>query len=188
VAGLLQSAQAELSEAVSTLRRYADRVDLDPARLVEVERRMEAVMASARKYRVQPGELPALLAGWQQRLAALDASADLAGLAGRADAAQADYRRLAAQLSAGRQRVAGEMGVAVSALMQQLALASGRFEVALLPLAEGTANGLEQVEFRVGGLAGQEAKALAKVASGGELSRISLAIQVLTSRPPVCRH
>jgi DNA repair protein RecN (Recombination protein N) len=182
VAGLLQSAQAELSEAISTLRRYADRVDLDPARLAEVERRMEAVMASARKYRVQPGELPALLADWQQRLAALEASADLAGLAARAEAAQADYRRLAAQLSAGRQRVAGEMGAAVSALMQQLALASGRFEVALLPLVEGTVNGLEQVEFRVGGLAGQEAKALAKVASGGELSRISLAIQVLTSR------
>lgn len=182
VAGLLQSAQAELSEAISTLRRYADRVDLDPARLAEVERRMEAVLASARKYRVQPGELPALLADWQQRLAALDASADLAGLAARADAAQADYRRLATQLSAGRQRVAGEMGAAVSALMQQLALASGRFEVALLPLADGTANGLEQVEFRVGGLAGTEAKPLAKVASGGELSRISLAIQVLTSR------
>lgn len=182
VAGLLQSAQAELSEAISTLRRYADRVDLDPARLAEVERRMEAVLASARKYRVQPGELPALLADWQQRLAALDASADLAGLAARADAAQADYRRLATQLSSGRQRVAGEMGAAVSALMQQLALASGRFEVALLPLADGTANGLEQVEFRVGGLAGTEAKPLAKVASGGELSRISLAIQVLTSR------
>ena len=182
VAGLLQSAQAELGEAISTLRRYADRVDLDPARLAEVERRMEAVLASARKYRVQPGELPGLLADWQQRLAALDASADLAGLAARADAAQAEYHRLATQLSAGRQRVAGEMGVAVSALMQQLALASGRFEVALLPLAEGTVNGLEQVEFRVGGLAGQEAKALAKVASGGELSRISLAIQVLTSR------
>lgn len=182
VAGLLQSAQAELTEAISTLRRYADRVDLDPARLAEVERRMEAVLASARKYRVQPGELPALLADWQQRLAALNASADLAGLAARADAAQADYRRLATQLSAGRQRVAGEMGVAVSALMQQLALASGRFEVALLPLADGTANGLEQIEFRVGGLAGTEAKPLAKVASGGELSRISLAIQVLTSR------
>ena len=182
VAGLLQSAQAELGEAISTLRRYADRVDLDPARLAEVERRMEAVLASARKYRVQPGELPALLADWQQRLAALDASADLAGLAAKADAAQAEYHRLATQLSAGRQRVACEMDAAVSALMQQLALASGRFEVALLPLAEGTVNGLEQVEFRVGGLAGQEAKALAKVASGGELSRISLAIQVLTSR------
>ncbi|HQU80596.1 MAG TPA: DNA repair protein RecN [Azonexus sp.] len=182
VAGLLQSAQAELAEAVSTLRRYADRVDLDPARLAEVERRMEAVLACARKYRVQAAELPALLADWQVRLAALNASADLAGLSARVDAARAEFLRLAELLSAGRRRVAGEMGAAVSALMQQLALASGRFEVALLPLTEGAAYGLEQVEFRVGGLAGQEAKPLAKVASGGELSRISLAIQVLTSR------
>ena len=182
VAGLLQSAQAELTEAVSTLRRYVDRVDLDPARLAEVERRMEAVLACARKYRVQPGDLPALLADWQARLAALNASADLAGLSARVDAARAEFLRLAELLSAGRRRVAGDMGAAVSVLMQQLALASGRFEVALLPLAEGAAYGLEQVEFRVGGLAGQEAKPLAKVASGGELSRISLAIQVLTSR------
>ena len=182
VAGLLQSAQAELTEAVTTLRRYVDRVDLDPARLAEVERRMEAVLACARKYRVQPAELPALLADWQARLAALNASADLAGLSARVDAARAEFLRLAELLSAGRRRVAGEMGAAVSALMQQLALASGRFEVALLPLAEGAAYGLEQVEFRVGGLAGQEAKPLAKVASGGELSRISLAIQVLSSR------
>ena len=182
VGGRLQSAQAELTEAVSTLRRYVDRVDLDPARLAEVERRMEAVLACARKYRVQPGDLPALLADWQARLAALNASADLAGLSARVDAARAEFLRLAELLSAGRRRVAGDMGAAVSVLMQQLALASGRFEVALLPLAEGAAYGLEQVEFRVGGLAGQEAKSLAKVASGGELSRISLAIQVLTSR------
>ena len=182
VAGLLQSAQAELTEAVSTLRRYVDRVDLDPARLAEVVGRMEAVLAGARKYRVQSGDLPALLADWQARLAALNASVDLAGLSTRVDAARAEFLRLAELLSAGRRRVAGDMGAAVSVLMQQLALASGRFEVALLPLAEGAAYGLEQVEFRVGGLAGQEAKPLAKVASGGELSRISLAIQVLTSR------
>ena len=159
VSGLLQSASAELAEAVSMLRRYADRVDLDPARLAEVERRMEAVLASARKYRVQPAELPALLADWQARLATLAAAVDLDALSARVAAAQAEYLNLARELSAGRQRAAGEMGAAVSALMQQLALASGRFEVALLPLAEGTANGLEQVEFRVGGLAGQEAEA-----------------------------
>jgi DNA repair protein RecN (Recombination protein N) len=182
VSGLLQSASAELAEAVSTLRRYADRVDLDPARLVEIERRMEAVLACARKYRVQPNELPGLLAGWQARLATLAAAADIDALAARVEAVQADYLNLARALSVGRQRAAGEMGAAVSALMQQLALASGRFEVVLLPLVEGAACGLEQVEFRVGGLAGAEAKPLAKVASGGELSRISLAIQVLTSR------
>ena len=154
VSGLLQSAQAELGEAISILRRYADRVDLDPARLAEVERRMEAVLACARKYRVQAAELPGLLVGWQARLATLNAAADLDALAARVATAHAEYLGYARELSAGRQRVAAEMGAAVSALMQQLALASGRFEVALLPLAEGAAYGLEQVEFRVGGLAG----------------------------------
>ena len=182
VSGLLGSAQAELAEAVSTLRRYAGRVDLDPARLAEVERRMEAVLACARKYRAQPAELPGLLAGWQARLETLNESADLDALAARVEGLHAEYLRHARELSAGRQRVAGEMAAAVSALMQKLALASGRFEVGLLALAEGSVYGLEQVEFRVGGLAGLEAKPLAKVASGGELSRISLAIQVLTSR------
>jgi len=191
VAALIGSVQAELSDAVSTLRRYADRADLDPARLAEVERRMDAVMSHARKYRVQPEALPGLLAEWRQRLAELDESADLAALETRLAAARRDYLALAEKLSAGRQAAAGEMGLAVSEIMRQLALSSGRFELALNPVGEaaapgeflrGGACGLEQVEFRIGGLAGNEAKPLAKVASGGELSRISLAIQVLTSR------
>ncbi len=182
VAELIASVQAELSEAVSTLRRYADRVDLDPSRLAEVERRMDAVMAHARKYRVQPAELPGLLAGWQQRLAELDESADLAALETRVAAAKAAYLKLAEGLSASRHKAAKEMGKAVSEVMRQLALSSGRFEVALPVVDGGAVYGLEQVEFRIGGLAGNDAKPLAKVASGGELSRISLAIQVLTSR------
>lgn len=182
VAGLVQSVQAELSEAVSTLRRYVDRVDVDPARLAVVERRIEAVLASARKYRVQPEMLPGLLTGWQQRLAALDASTDLAALEARAAAARHEYMVKAAEISAQRVKTADEMGAAVSAVMHQLALSSSHFEVALLPVENAAVYGLEQVEFRIGGLAGNEAKSLAKVASGGELSRISLAIQVLTSR------
>jgi DNA repair protein RecN (Recombination protein N) len=182
VAALVASVQAELSEAVSTLRRYADRVDLDPSRLAEIERRMDAVMSNARKYRVPPQELPGLLAGWKKRLAELDASTDLAALESRVAAAREVFLKLAATLSVGRKAAAVEMGQAVSAVMRQLALSSGRFEVALLPVDGGAAYGLEQVEFRIGGLAGNEAKPLAKVASGGELSRISLAIQVLTSR------
>lgn len=182
VAGLLDSVQAELSEAVSSLRRYADRVDLDPERLTEVERRMDAVMGAARKFRVQPPELPGLLAGWKRRLGELEASADLAALQSRVAAAQATFTKLAGELSRGRQAAALEMGGRVSEIMRQLALSSGRFEVALLPVEGGAVYGLEQVEFRIGGLAGNEAKPLAKVASGGELSRISLAIQVLTSR------
>jgi DNA repair protein RecN (Recombination protein N) len=182
VAALIGSVQAELSDAVSTLRRYADRADLDPARLAQVERRMDAVMSHARKYRVQPAELPALLAGWRQRLAELDESADLAALETKVAAARKDYLAQAEKLSGGRKKAATEMGLAVSEIMRQLALSSGRFEVALIPVADGAVYGLEQVEFRIGGLAGNEAKPLAKVASGGELSRISLAIQVLTSR------
>ena len=182
VAGLLGSVQAELAEAVSSLRRYADRVDLDPSRLAEVERRVDAIMTHARKFRVPPDELPALLARWRQRLGELEASADLAALEDRMAAARAEYLSLAEALSVARHKAAAGMGAAVSDLMRQLALSSGRFEVALLPVAEGAVYGLEQVEFRIGGLAGSEARPLAKVASGGELSRISLAIQVLTSR------
>mgnify|MGYP002776315115 CR=1 FL=1 len=182
VAELVASVQTELSEAVSTLRRYADRVDLDPSRLAEVERRMDAVMANARKYRVQPPELPKLLASWQARLAALEASADLESLQAKVSIAQQAYQAKADELSSGRRQAAAAMGQAVSEVMRQLALSSGRFEVALLPVENGAVYGLEQVEFRIGGLAGNEAKSMAKVASGGELSRISLAIQVLTSR------
>ena len=182
VAALVQSVQAELSEAVSTLRRYADRVDVDPARLAVVERRIEAVLAAARKYRVQPEALPGLLAGWQQRLAALDASTDVAGLEARVAAARSEYTLKAAEISAGRRQTADAMSRTVSEVMHQLALSSSRFEVALLPIENGAVYGQEQVEFRIGGLAGNAAKSLAKVASGGELSRISLAIQVLTSR------
>jgi DNA repair protein RecN (Recombination protein N) len=182
VAVLVQSVQAELSEAVSTLRRYVDRVDIDPVRLAEVERRIDAVLSAARKYRVQPEELSGLLLGWQQRLATLVASSDLDALAVSCATASEKYQAQALVISAGRRTAATEMGVAVSEVMRQLALSSGRFEVALLPLEAGAVYGLEQVEFRIAGLSGNDAKPLAKVASGGELSRISLAIQVLTSR------
>lgn len=182
VARLVQSAQAELAEAVSSLRRYTDRVDLDPARLAEVERRLDAVHGCARKYRVQPEELPGLLAGWQVRLAELNETADLAAMEAKVAVLHGEFLARAKQLSAGRRKTAADLAKAVTALMRQLALASGSLEVALVPVPDGAAYGLEQVEFRVSGLAGTDAKPLAKVVSGGELSRISLAIQVVTSR------
>lgn len=182
VAQLVQSAEAELAEAVSALRRYADRVDLDPARLAEVERRLEAVMGCARKFRALPEELPELLSRWQQRLAELGEAGDLAALQARVDAARQQYDKDAAKLSKARAKAAKALGDEVSQGMQELALGGGRFEIALVPVAGGNAHGLENIEFRIGGLAGSEARSLAKVASGGELSRISLAIQVVTSR------
>lgn len=183
---VLQSAQAEISEVVSILRRYADRVELDPDRLHEIEARQEAILALARKHRVHldtlPDALPDLLARLQQRHAELEAVADVETLGAKTNAAQQAYAALASKLSAGRQKTATTLGTAVSKQMQQLALASGRFEVALTALPEGSANGNEQVEFRIAGLAANEARPLAKVASGGELSRISLALQVVASQ------
>ena len=182
VAALLQSAQAELAEAVSALRRYADRVDLDPQRLGEAERRIEAVHGCARKFRSPPDDLPALLERWQARLSVLGESADIAALEARVAAARKQYEALARDLSKRRGKAADALGLDVSRVMQQLALGGGRFEVGLVPVEAGSAYGQEQVEFRIAGLAGNESRALAKVASGGELSRISLAIQVVTSQ------
>ncbi len=182
VAALLQSAQAELAEAVSALRRYEDRVDLDPQRLLVVENRIEAVLGCARKFRAGADELPALLVRWQERLAVLAESADIAALEVRVTAAGRRYDDVAKKLSSRRATAAKTLSTEVSRVMQQLALGNGRFEIVLLPVVGGAACGLEQVEFCVAGLSDSEPRALAKVASGGELSRISLAIQVVTSQ------
>ena len=182
VGALLHSAQTELAEAVSALRRYADRVDLDPQRLGEVESRIDAVLSCARKYRTVPDELPDLLERWQGRLSVLGETADVAALEEKVQTARKHYEALAGKLSKARAAAAIALGKDVSKVMQQLALAGGRFDVALFPVVAGSANGNEQIEFRISGLAGTDARALAKVVSGGELSRISLAIQVVTSQ------
>ncbi len=182
VGTLLHSAQTELAEAVSALRRYADRVDLDPQRLGEVESRIDAVLSCARKYRTVPDKLPDLLERWQGRLSVLGETADVAALEEKVQTARKHYEALAGKLSKARAAAAIALGKDVSKVMQQLALAGGRFDVALLPVVAGSANGNEQIEFRISGLAGTDARALAKVVSGGELSRISLAIQVVTSQ------
>ena len=182
VGALLHSAQTELAEAVSALRRYADRVDLDPQRLSEVESRIDAVLSCARKYRTVPDELPELLERWQGRLSVLGETADVVALEEKVQTARKRYETLAGKLTKARAAAAIALGKDVSKVMQQLALAGGRFDVALLPVVAGSANGNEQVEFRISGLAGTDARALAKVVSGGELSRISLAIQVVTSQ------
>ncbi|MES2772231.1 MAG: DNA repair protein RecN [Pseudomonadota bacterium] len=188
VTQLIQSAQAELGEAVSALHRYADHLEADPARLNEVEQAIDAVLNCARKFRTTPEALPALLERWQQRLEQLSAASDLTQLEAEAKTLGNTYQQLAQRLSAARATAAVALGSAVTEAMQQLALNGGRFEIALCPLAQnaqgevGSAYGLEQIEFRIAGLAGNEARPLAKVASGGELSRISLAIQVVTSQ------
>ena len=179
---LLATADANLSEAIHTLRHYADRVELDPERLAEVERRMDDVYRMARKYRVEPEQLPAKLASWQARLAELGGDEGLEALEAAVAAAEAGYYQVANALRVARTKAAAELGKQVSEQMQGLAMSGSRFEIALLPLDVPAAFGLEQVEYQVAPHAGAPARSMAKVASGGELSRISLALQVVTSQ------
>jgi DNA repair protein RecN (Recombination protein N) len=181
VAELLSDAAIRLEEAAHALRRYQDHVDLDPARLSEVEQRIEAIVGAARKYRVQPEGLPGLLVAQQARLAEIRELVDPAALRAREEAAQRVYSARAKQLSEARQAAANTLSAAVSDAMQDLAMAGGRFEVVLLPEPAGTANGFERIEFQVAANPHQAMRPLAKVASGGELSRIGLAIQVIAS-------
>ncbi|SFN10156.1 DNA repair protein RecN (Recombination protein N) [Formivibrio citricus] len=179
---LLAGAEAQLAEAVSALRHYADRLELDPERLAEVEARMDAVFRMARKYRVEPEQLPARLASWRERLEELGGSAGLDALRASVARAESHYRKLASQLSEQRRAAAAKLAAAVTGELQHLALAGSRFEIALNLLEKPAAFGLEQVEFLVANHASAPAKPMAKIASGGELSRISLALQVITSQ------
>ncbi|MDR2688565.1 MAG: DNA repair protein RecN [Azoarcus sp.] len=178
---LVAAAAIEADEALHALRRYRERLDLDPQRLGELERRIGAVTDVARKYRVTPETLPELQAGWRARLDSLETNADPARLAAAEAAACAAFNEVAGRLSAARAPAAAALSATISEAMQSLAMAGGRFEVALIA-GEPSAHGVETVEFRVAANAGQEPRSLAKVVSGGELSRIGLAIQVMTSR------
>jgi DNA repair protein RecN (Recombination protein N) len=179
---MLESAQNELQEAVYALRHYQERLDADPARMRQQEQRIADVMEAARKYRTKPEQLPQKLAEFTQRLEELGGSADLDALAKQDEAAQQSYLAAAKKLSAARGKAAKALSDEITTAMQTLAMQGGQFAVALLPLAEGNAHGLESVELQVSANPGSPLRSLAKVASGGELSRISLAIQVAASR------
>ena len=181
VVEVLQGAQAQLQDAAHSLHAYLGRSEPDPQRLAELDARLSSWMSLARRYRRPPAELPALLEGWKQELRSLDAAADLDGLQTAQERAQAAWRAEAQRIGKLRRAAAPKLGAAVTQAMQQLGMAGGRFEVALVPTDAPQAFGLEQVEFRVAGHAGSSPRPLAKVASGGELSRLALAIAVSTS-------
>jgi len=178
----LESAQIQIDEAVHGLNRYLQKLDLDPVRLSEVEERMQALHGVARKYRTEADELPKLLLDTIERLEALTASQNIEALRERVKQEELAYLKQAKQLSQKRSKAALDLGKQVTTAMQDLSMAGGQLEIALLPLAEGGAHGLEQIEFLVAGHAGSTPRSLAKVASGGELARISLAISVITSK------
>ncbi|MDL5031706.1 DNA repair protein RecN [Pelomonas sp. APW6] len=179
----LQGAQAQLQDAAHTLGTYLHGAELEPERLQQLDERLSAWMQLARRYRRQPAELPALHQEWKAELARLDAATDLDALERQLAAARKDYDTQARLLGKARQVAAPRLAAAVTQAMQQLGMAGGAFEIALLPQAEPQSFGLESAEFLVAGHAGSTPRPLAKVASGGELSRIALAIAVTT-----CQH
>ncbi len=179
---MIESAQNDLQEAVYALRHYPQKVDVDPQKLLEQEQRMAAVVDASRKYRVIPEQLPEVLQCIVARLDDLGSDADLAALAQQASVAREQYLSAAKKLGAARKKAAEKLSREITAAMQTLAMQGGNFVVALKPLAEGNAQGLEALEFQVAINPGLPLRSLAKVASGGELSRISLAIQVAASQ------
>ena len=178
----LESAQIQLDEAIHSLNRYLQKMDLDPARLGQVEERMQALHTASRKYRSEAEELPKLLLETAVRLEALTASQNIEALREKVKQEETTYLKLAKQLSQKRGVAAADLGKLVTDAMQNLSMAGGQLEIALIPLGEGVSFGLEQIEFLVAGHAGSTPRSLAKVASGGELARISLAISVITSK------
>jgi DNA repair protein RecN (Recombination protein N) len=179
---MLESAQNELQESVYALRHYQQDLDADPQQLREQEQRMAAIVEASRKYRVSPEALPQALQGIVARLDELGGDADMAELALQDKAAHELYLATARKLGAARKRAAEKLSQEITLAMQTLAMQGGSFAVVLTPLAEGNAHGLETVEFQVAANPGAPLRGLAKVASGGELSRISLAIQVAASQ------
>ncbi len=178
----LEPAQIQLQEGAGALRRYGERTDLDPQRLREVEQRLDALHTAARKYRVDADALHDLAEHTRQRLAELGAGGDPETLRARETEAEAAYREAAKKLTAGRKKAAKKLAEAVTAGMQELAMQGGVFEVALEPLETPAAHGLEHIEFRVAPHQSMTPQPIAKTASGGELSRLSLAIQAVLSR------
>jgi len=182
VAEVLQSAQTQLQDAAHTLGSYLNHADLEPERLQELDDRLSAWMSLAKRYRRTPAELPATLTAWKDELRALDAAADLAALEAAVKDTKAGFDAEAKRVSAVRRTAAPKLSQAVTAAMQQLGMAGGVFEVALQKQDTPQSHGLESAEFLVAGHAGSTPRPMAKVASGGELSRIALAIAVTTSQ------
>lgn len=177
----IESAQIQISEASHSLNRYLQKIDVDPERLATVEERLKALHSAAKKFKVMPEDLPEKWAEIQEQVTAIKNSQDLGALEQNLSKTLAAYLKSAKKLSQERSAAAKTLERLVTAAMQDLAMAGGVFAIQLEALDEGNAHGLEQVEFLVAGHPGATPKQLAKVASGGELARISLAISVITS-------
>ncbi len=178
---MLDSIEAELGEISSHMHSVAARAEINPAELAAQEERMAELMSAARRHRIEPEELPARLAQLQQDLADSEAAADIEALREQVRLAEAAYQQPARELSAQRQQAAAKLAEETTEHMQQLSMRGARFHIELIP-CEAQAYGLEQVQFQVAANQGSPLRPLNKVASGGELARISLALQVTASQ------
>ncbi len=181
MAEVLAGSLAQAEDALHSLQSSLRRTELDPERLAALDDRMSQWVSLARRYKRTPAELPALWAAWKEELARLDAAADLAALESAERGAFAAYQAEAKRVSKTRQQAAPRLAKAITQAMQGLGMQGGSFSVALQPLEQPLAHGSEEVQFLVAGHAGSSPRPVGKVASGGELSRIALAIAVTTS-------
>lgn len=181
LSGTLALSITQAHEVTRSLQSYLRRTEIDPQKLDELDSRVSLWLSLARRYKRSPPELPGLLQSWQSELRRLDEAADLASLeAAEATSAKA-YHEAARHLSLSRAHAAPKLSRVITDAMQELGMVGGQFDVGLEKSAEPTSHGTDEVIFRVTGHAGVSPRPIAKVASGGELSRISLAIAVATS-------
>jgi DNA repair protein RecN (Recombination protein N) len=178
---VLASSLAQAADVAHSLNAYLGRAELDPARLQTLDDRMSMWMSLARRFKRMPQELPALLLGWKTRLSQLDAASDLEALEATETKAATAYQTEARKISQARTQAAPKLANAITQAMQGLGMQGGRFEVQLDKTELPTSSGLENITFLVAGHPGSTPRPVGKVASGGELSRIALAIAVTTS-------
>jgi DNA repair protein RecN (Recombination protein N) len=182
LADVLASTLAQLEDTAHSLNSYLRKTELEPQRLAELDERMALWLSLSRRYKRTPEELPVLLASWKEELTRLDASTDLAALEAAEQKAAKAYQAEATAISKKRRAAAPKLAAAITTAMQGLGMQGGAFEVALTALEAPAEAGLEDVGFLVAGHAGSTPRPVGKVASGGELSRIALAISVVTSQ------
>lgn len=178
---VLQDAQTLLDDAHYSLSHWLRHTDLDPARLQELDTRMSTWLSLARRYRRKPEELYPLLQEWKQALQTLEDESDLESLEKAAHQSQTAWLKIAQEISKKRKQAAPRLAKAITQAMQNLGMKGGRLEITI-NTEEPAPSGLDHIEFLVAGHAGTTAKPVSKVASGGELSRIALAISVTTSQ------
>ncbi len=182
LAEVLASSLAQAQDAAHSLHAYLRKTEPDPQRLDQLDQRMALWISLSRRYKRSPIELPGLLASWQEELRRLEAAANLSALRAAQEQAHTLYLNEAKQVSKARTKAAPRLASTITAAMQGLAMQGGRFEVTLQKLDQPQQSGLEEVSFLVAGHAGSSPRPVNRIASGGELSRMALAIAVTTSQ------